>query len=158
MWTDHCEQDGDSIFPPSLITEPTDIIVQKGLNQHVDAYSAFMDNTRKLKTELDDILQENDVDTLYIVGIATDYCVYFTTIDGLTLGYKVYVVLDATRGIANETIDAAVADMESQGANIISSEDVLAMECPEATSGGTVASLWSLFLVNVCFAGCMTSV
>jgi len=75
MWTDHCLQTGDSTFPPSLVTKPTDIIVQKGTNTYVDAYSAFMDNSGNLKTSLDATLQANAVDTLYVAGIATDVCV-----------------------------------------------------------------------------------
>ena len=129
MWTNHCLQDGDSSFPPTLVTESTDIVVQKGGNQHVDAYSAFMDNTRKLKTDLDDILKDKEVDTIYIMGIATDYCVYYSTVDALMLGYNVNLVLDATRGIAPETVDAALEDMIAKGAVVLNSTDVLALEC-----------------------------
>jgi nicotinamidase-related amidase len=76
MWTNHCLQTEDSNFPPSVITQDSDIIVQKGGNPYVDSYSAFMDNARKLKTPLDEILQDHDVGTIYIMGIATDYCKY----------------------------------------------------------------------------------
>lgn len=145
MWTNHCLQEGDSNFPPSLITEETDIVVQKGGNQYVDSYSAFMDNTRKLKTQLDDILVENEVGTIYVVGIATDYCVYFSTIDAIGLGYHVKLVLDATRGIANETVNAALADMEDKGAKILNYSDVMAMECPtkeeESRGSGSAVAL-----------------
>mmetsp|Transcript_22039 Transcript_22039/g.63194 ORF Transcript_22039/g.63194 Transcript_22039/m.63194 type:complete len:203 (-) Transcript_22039:116-724(-) len=143
MWTNHCLQEGDSNFPPTLYTEDTDVVVQKGGNHHVDAYSAFMDHTKKLKTPLDSILKDNGISTIYMVGIATDYCVYFSAIDALSFGYDVKIVLDATRGIAQETIESAKADMISQGATIINSDDVLSMECPsplldnEETSGGT---------------------
>merc|ERR1711933_31396 len=68
--------------------------------------------------------------TLFVVGIATDYCVYYSVLDAIQLGYKVKVVLDGTRGIANATVDAAVDDMIEKGAEIITSDDVFAMECP----------------------------
>jgi nicotinamidase/pyrazinamidase len=140
MWTNHCKQDGDSNFPPTLYTEDTDIVVQKGTNQYVDAYSAFMDNTRKLNTPLDSILAEKGITTVYIAGIATDFCVYYSTIDALGLGYKVNLILDATRGIANETVASATADMIAKGATVVSTADVLAMDCPP-DSGAFSASL-----------------
>jgi len=135
MWTNHCLQTGDSNFPPSLVTSDSDIIVQKGGNEYVDSYSAFMDNTRKLKTPLDGILKENSITTLYIVGIASDYCVYFSAVDAVRLGYQVNVVLDATRGIAEETVDAAVKDMEEEGANIINASDVPGCEEASTSTG-----------------------
>lgn len=149
MWTNHCLEEGDSTFPPTLVTQDSDIIVQKGGNMHVDSYSAFMDNTKKLKTPLDDVLAENGVTTIYVVGIATDYCVYFSTIDALALGYDVKLVLDATRGIDTDTVEAAVADMLVQGAEIVNAVDVMAMECPApevasdawTLSAGVVATL-----------------
>ena len=152
MWTNHCLQEGDSSFPPKLNTEPTDIVVQKGGNLYVDAYSAFMDNTRKLKTELDDILKDKEVDTIYIMGIATDYCVYYSTVDALMLGYEVYLVLDACRGIAPDTIEVALADMESKGAKIVNSTDVFALECvaddePEEVDSSDAVSTFALSTV-----------
>eukprot|EP00588_Corethron_pennatum_P022835 CAMPEP_0194313246 /NCGR_PEP_ID=MMETSP0171-20130528/10124_1 /TAXON_ID=218684 /ORGANISM="Corethron pennatum, Strain L29A3" /LENGTH=343 /DNA_ID=CAMNT_0039068113 /DNA_START=117 /DNA_END=1148 /DNA_ORIENTATION=+ len=130
MWTNHCLQVGDSGFPAQLYTEPEDVVVQKGYNTYVDSYSSFMDNTRKLKTKLDDTLTNLSIGTIYIVGIATDYCVYFTTLDALRLGYKVYVVTDAMRGISDVTVASALADMEAQGAIMLTSEDILSMDYP----------------------------
>jgi nicotinamidase-related amidase len=144
MWTNHCLQEGDSTFARELMTEDSDIVLQKGLYQYVDSYSAFMDNTKKLKTPLDNIMQENNVGTIYIMGIATDYCVYHSVLDALTLGYHVYLVVDASRGIAQETADAALADMEAKGAMIINSADVFATECPkeeESTSGAAFTAI-----------------
>lgn len=141
MWTNHCKQDGDSNFPPTLYTEETDIVVQKGTNQYVDAYSAFMDNTRKLKTPLDTILAEKDITTIYIAGIATDYCVYYSTVDALGLGYDVNLILDATRGIAEETVASATADMIAKGATVVTTADVLAMDCPPDSGAFSVSSV-----------------
>jgi len=130
MWTNHCLQDGDSDFPSMLNTLSTDVIVQKGTGTFVDAYSAFFDNTQRLKSELDNTLQNMDVTTLYVVGIATDYCVYYSALDALKLGYKVVVIEDATRGIAPETVEAALVDMAEKGAAIVNVADIMAMECP----------------------------
>ena len=129
MWTNHCLVDGDSDFPATLVTMDTDVIVQKGTGTFVDAYSAFADNTKRLRSGLDDTLKGLGIETLYIVGIATDYCVYYSALDALELGYDVKVIEDATRGIAPDTIAAALADLKLKGAEIITVEDVKAMEC-----------------------------
>lgn len=141
MWPNHCLQSGDSDFAPSLYTMESDIVVRKGSNPYVDAYSAFMDNTKKLKTPLETVLLENSVDTIYIVGLATDYCVYFSVIDALSLGFKVYVILDATRGISDDGVTAAVADMKAKGAIITDSATVLNMECPSSGAAGMLTTV-----------------
>eukprot|EP00934_Nitzschia_sp_Nitz4_P003923 Nitzschia sp. Nitz4//scaffold48_size128905//86685//87674//NITZ4_003610-RA/size128905-processed-gene-0.93-mRNA-1//1//CDS//3329553012//3913//frame0 len=143
MWTNHCLQDGDTTFPPGLYTEDTDIIVQKGGNLYVDAYSAFMDNTKKIKTELDDVMQENGVETIYLAGIATDYCVYYSALDAISLGYDVYLIEDATRGIAADGVEAALADMIEHNVTIIQASDLLAMECPAEEDGSMAVQLGS---------------
>lgn len=130
MWTVHCLQDGDSTFPPSLTKEDTDIIVQKGTNKYVDAYSAFMDNTKSLKTELDDTLKANEITKLYVAGIATDVCVFFSALDGIELGYEVVLIDDASAGITAAGTAAAIEGMKAAGVTIMKSEDILAMDCP----------------------------
>jgi nicotinamidase-related amidase len=160
MWTNHCLMGGDSNFPPGLIIDTGDIIVKKGGNKYVDSYSAFMDNTKKLKTPLDSILKENDVQTIFVVGIATDYCVYYSAIDALSLGYDVFVVLDATRGIAPDTVDAAITDMRTNGAVMLNTSDVLSMICPggdtstgsSLTNGMMATTMTVLMGVVVSFA------
>ena len=70
MWPDHCLQDGDSELAPALITEDSDMVVPKVNNEFADDYSAFMDNTKTVHTELDKVLRDDEITTLYIVGIA----------------------------------------------------------------------------------------
>jgi len=135
MWTDHCLQDGDSTFPATLTKNANDFVVQKGLNKYVDAYSAFMDNTQSLKTTLEDELQSRNIDTLYVVGIATDVCVHATVRDALggnTASYTVYVVHDATAAVLGDqtNFDFAVSQMEQFGATLVTTEQVLNMPCP----------------------------
>lgn len=146
MWTNHCLQEGDSDFPTTLTTMETDIIVQKGTGTFVDAYSAFADNTKRLKSDLDSTLKNLGVETLYVVGIATDYCVYYSVLDALELGYTVKVVEDGTRGIAQETIDAALVDMAAKGAEIITVADVMAMECTVSNEASSSSALSNRFL------------
>jgi len=149
MWTDHCLQDGDSTIPPSLMQKDSDVVLKKGTNVFVDAYSAFMDNSRNLKTDLDEILQKHQVDVLYVAGIATDVCVRWTVEDALsnrTSPYEVRVISDASAGLAVGTTptqlhEDALKAMEALGARIVTSEDVLNLHChghddePESVSG-----------------------
>merc|ERR1712019_333872 len=115
-------------FPPSLVKKDTDIIVKKGTNLFVDTYSAFMDNTQSLKTELDSILQDKGIDTLYVVGIATDFCVHATVRDAFsnkTGIYTVSVVKDATAAVLGDqnNFDNAIEEMRHYGAKIVTVAD-----------------------------------
>jgi len=151
MWTDHCLQDGDTTFPPSLTKLPDDFVVQKGSNRNVDAYSAFMDNTQSLKTPLDAELQSRNIDTLFIVGIATDVCVHATVRDALgdnTGSYTVHVIHDATAAVLGDeaNFNSSVAAMEGFGASLLTTAQVLDMSCPEADSTPADATLHSFSL------------
>eukprot|EP00747_Dinoflagellata_sp_TGD_P100887 gnl/TRDRNA2_/TRDRNA2_168173_c0_seq1.p1 gnl/TRDRNA2_/TRDRNA2_168173_c0~~gnl/TRDRNA2_/TRDRNA2_168173_c0_seq1.p1 ORF type:complete len:369 (-),score=63.64 gnl/TRDRNA2_/TRDRNA2_168173_c0_seq1:178-1194(-) len=136
MWTDHCLQEGDSTIQKDLIKTDADIIVHKGGNTFVDAYSAFADNIKAVKTELDDTLKAKGIEELYVVGIATDVCVIATVIDGLdstlTKGYKITVITDATEAVMADATNKAKAeaDMAAAGATLKTVEEVKAMECP----------------------------
>eukprot|EP00403_Amphidinium_massartii_P012309 CAMPEP_0178410416 /NCGR_PEP_ID=MMETSP0689_2-20121128/20968_1 /TAXON_ID=160604 /ORGANISM="Amphidinium massartii, Strain CS-259" /LENGTH=357 /DNA_ID=CAMNT_0020031591 /DNA_START=31 /DNA_END=1104 /DNA_ORIENTATION=+ len=139
MWTDHCEQSGDSTLSSELNGAVQDfVLIQKGSNQYVDAYSAFMDNSRNLQTTLDATLQERGVTHIYLAGIATDVCVSFTAMDALlnsTGDYAVTVIGDATAGIFPSTEAAALAEFEAtNGITVMNTSDILAMECPSATA------------------------
>jgi len=140
MWPDHCLKTGDSTFPPTLVTKTTDIVVQKGDYAHVDAYSAFMDNTRTLSTRLDQVLRAAGVTEVYVAGIATDFCVYWSAIDALYLNYTVYLIEDASAGIgiprsgAGTSITQARADMVAKGVTMTSSSAVLSQQCTGPTT------------------------
>ena len=104
-------------------------LIQKGDNQFVDAYSAFADNTNNLQTRLQDLLQENDIEHVYIVGLATDVVVNYTVRDAVSRGYRSTVVQDATAGITDDAFDLALDEFEELGVEVVSTEDVLAMSC-----------------------------
>lgn len=136
MWPTHCLQDGDSTFPPTLTMRDTDTIVKKGLHKWVDAYSAFYDNTKNLKTPLYGILEQNGITHVYVGGIATDFCVSWTAEDAIDLKYKVTLIEDATAGIGiplpgnKTTIDQAMETMKAKGVKTISTQALLNMACP----------------------------
>ena len=100
LWPDHCVQGSKGAeFHPQLNTVPADIIVRKGFNKAVDSYSAFFENDRTTPTGLDGYLKAREVENLHLVGLATDFCVAFSSLDAVTLGYKVNVLERATKAI-----------------------------------------------------------
>jgi nicotinamidase/pyrazinamidase len=124
LWPDHCVQDSEgSEFVKGLKTDKIYKIIYKGTEENIDSYSAFFDNGHRKKTELDDFLKKEGVNTVYIAGLAADYCVKFTALDAVNLGYKTFVVKDATRAV--EDIDDALKDLKANGVQIVTSESVL---------------------------------
>lgn len=100
LWPEHCVQGSKGAeFHPQLNTVPADIIVRKGFNKAVDSYSAFFENDRTTPTGLDGYLKTREVENLHLVGLATDFCVAFSSLDAVTLGYKVNVLERATKAI-----------------------------------------------------------
>lgn len=127
LWPDHCVQGSPGAEITSKINqELIDYTVYKGTNSEIDSYSAFYDNGKLKQTELDSYLKRNEITTIYVAGLTTDYCVYFTVLDGLSLGYSVYVVEDACRAVNlnPEDADKALKDMKEKGAKIIQSEQI----------------------------------
>lgn len=126
FWPDHCVQNSDgAALHPLLNQRAITAIFHKGENPLVDSYSAFYDNGRRQKTALDAWLRDNGVDELVIMGLATDYCVKFSVLDALQLGYTVSVITDGCRGVNIQPQDSAQAFMEmsSAGATLYTLED-----------------------------------
>lgn len=88
----------------------------KGENPLVDSYSAFLITAVGRKPRFDDWLRDHEIDELIIMGLATDYCVKFTVLDALQLGYKVNVITDGCRGVNIQPQDSAHAFMEMSAA------------------------------------------
>jgi len=100
LWPDHCIQGTSGAeFHPDLETKPIEAIFRKGTNPNIDSYSGFYDNLHKKNTGLAGYLREKKAKDLYFVGLATDYCVYYSIIDALKEGFNVYLIEDATRAI-----------------------------------------------------------
>jgi len=148
MWPDHCLENGDWALPPSLAyfdqpfedTEDTviagipEMVVHLAKYPYIDAYSAFMDNAKKVKTELDDVLRARSISTLFITGLATDYTVKHTAIDALTLGYNVKILTYAVQGIDEKTSAEALAELHLLGVEMVNSSHVLSTLCPPLPS------------------------
>ncbi|ACM37048.1 MULTISPECIES: bifunctional nicotinamidase/pyrazinamidase [Rhizobium/Agrobacterium group] len=129
MWPDHCVQGTvDAAFHPGLDLSRIDHVQKKGLNPLVDSYSAFRDNDQTALTGLGTWLIDKGVTELDVMGLATDYCVKFSVLDALDMlpGVTVRLIVDGSRGIDPQTVEAAIADMQAHGARLITSADVLA--------------------------------
>ena len=127
LWPDHCVQNTfGSEFHPNLKTSKIQKIFKKGENTEIDSYSGFYDNDHRHATGLENYLKEKGVTDVYLVGLATDYCVKFTALDAVKSGFNTYVILDACKGVnLNEgDVDKAIKEMESHGVNIIKSKDL----------------------------------
>lgn len=113
FWPDHCVQNSEgAALHPLLKQKAINRIFHKGENPLVDSYSAFFDNGRRQKTTLDEWLREHNIGELIIMGLATDYCVKFTVLDALQLGYRVNVITDGCRGVNINPQDSAQSFME----------------------------------------------
>ncbi|NNP73723.1 nicotinamidase [Acinetobacter defluvii] len=100
LWPSHCVQGTqDADFHPDLEITTAQLIIRKGVDSQIDSYSAFMEADRKTTTGLAGYLKERGIDTVYIVGIATDFCVAWSAIDAAKLGFETYVISDATKAI-----------------------------------------------------------
>lgn len=122
MWPDHCVQGTQgAAFHPQLAIRPADPFFRKGELAAVDSYSGFMDNDRQHETGLRAYLEAQGVKTVYVAGLATDYCVRFTVLDALNLGLKVFVYQQGCRGVNLQPGDAqrAFQEMAAAGALLI---------------------------------------
>eukprot|EP00484_Ammonia_sp_Unknown_P012992 CAMPEP_0197073564 /NCGR_PEP_ID=MMETSP1384-20130603/210672_1 /TAXON_ID=29189 /ORGANISM="Ammonia sp." /LENGTH=228 /DNA_ID=CAMNT_0042512401 /DNA_START=36 /DNA_END=722 /DNA_ORIENTATION=+ len=126
MWPDHCVQGSNGAkIHKDLQREQSDKVILKGMDPSVDSYSAFMDNDKKTKTALNGVLKEADITELYCVGLAFDYCVGNTALDGVDLGYKVCVVDPASKSVAPESDKEMREKCKEKGVTIIEKVDEL---------------------------------
>jgi nicotinamidase/pyrazinamidase len=109
-------------------------IFQKGTDPRIDSYSGFLDADHRNSTGLADFLREHHVTRVYIAGLATDYCVKYTALDAVQLGFEAYVVADACRGVDLKKDDSAAAfrAMEAAGVKIVRSSAILKTRKPRA--------------------------
>ena len=120
LWPDHCIQaSAGATFHPALNTDRADAIIRKGMNTAVDSYSAFFENDKTTATGLAGLLQGRGCGHLTMVGLATDYCVAWSALDGAAQGFKVEVALPACRAIdLDGSLDAALAGMHEAGISL----------------------------------------
>ena len=121
LWPDHCVQNSPGAqFADALDSRWTEHVFRKGTDVGVDSYSGFYDNGRRSATGMGDFLKSQGVTEISVTGIATDYCVLFTALDGRSLGFDVRLIQEACRGVElfPGDIAAAIEEMRCAGVQI----------------------------------------
>jgi nicotinamidase/pyrazinamidase len=125
LWPDHCVQaTKGATFHEDLETSAAKAIIRKGTNPEVDSYSAFKDNMEEEETGLKGYLNNLGIERIFLCGLALDYCVYYTAIDGIDFGFDVSLIMDATKGIDDPegSISNALKDMEEKGVQFVKAD------------------------------------
>ena len=125
LWPDHCvENTSGAAFAPRLERKRIGEVFRKGTDREIDSYSGFFDNGHRKATGLGDYLKSMGVREVYILGLATDYCVKFTALDACRLAFTTHLVEDGCRAVelSNGDCAAAIAEMKAAGVNVIRAE------------------------------------
>jgi nicotinamidase/pyrazinamidase len=120
LWPDHCIQgSGGAEFHAGLRRTEAELVVRKGTDPAIDSYSAFFENDRTTPTGLAGYLHERGIDTVVLVGLATDFCVAYSALDAAAHGFDTTVRLDACRGIdLNGSVETMLAAMRNAGVKL----------------------------------------
>lgn len=126
LWPDHCIQNSKGAeFHPKLNTKKTQVIIRKGFRKDIDSYSTFYENDKITTTGLRGYLKERGVKELFVTGLATDFCVKWSILDGLEAGFKMFLVQDAVKGIdLNGSLQIALDEMKEKGAVFVTSDRI----------------------------------
>ena len=112
-------------FPPHLHPDHAELILRKGFRKNIDSYSAFRENDRITRTGLTGYLRERGLGRIFLTGLAYDYCVRHSAIDGMQAGFETYVVEDACRAIGmGDSVAATNHAFREAGVRRITSEMV----------------------------------
>ncbi len=126
LWPDHCVRGtrGAELFP-RLEVGRIELVLRKGLRRRLDSYSAFFENDHVTDTGLRYYLSGLGAREIFLCGLATDYCVRSSALDARRLGFEVFVVRDACRGVGFPTgsVEKALAEMTAAGVNLVSSAE-----------------------------------
>lgn len=128
LWPDHCVQNTHGAeLHKDLDQSKIERVFQKGVDPSVDSYSTFFDNAHRRATGLGDYLKGKGVTRVFLMGLATDYCVKFSALDARELGFQVTVIGDGCRGIDVKAGDAedAIRQMLAKGATLMHSRRLL---------------------------------
>lgn len=126
LWPDHCVAGTSGAdFAAGLETVRAHAVIRKGTDKNCDSYSGFLAADRKTPTGLAGYLKSRGVTTVFVCGLATDFCVAWTAQDASAAGFKTYLIEDASRAIdAGGSLAAAMAGLKTAGVGVIEEEDV----------------------------------
>lgn len=126
LWPDHCVEGTDgAALHADLSKDRVAKVFYKGTDLGLDSYSTFFDNAHRKSTGMGDYLREQGVTDVYLLGLATDYCVKFSALDAVECGFKVHVIDDGCRGIDLHAGDVSKAldEMRAAGVEIVTSDE-----------------------------------
>jgi nicotinamidase/pyrazinamidase len=117
LWPNHCVHGTSGAeFHADLNVDAAELVIRKGYRQTIDSYSALYENDHSTPTGLAGYLRDRGFKRLFMVGLATDYCVAYSALDGRRENFEVFVIEDACRGIDLEgSVDAAWQQMTDAG-------------------------------------------
>jgi nicotinamidase/pyrazinamidase len=127
LWPVHCVQNTyGAEFAPSVDTSRIAHVFHKGIDPRIDSYSTFFDNAHRRHTGLSHYLEKHAINDVYLMGLALDYCVKYSTLDARQLGLNTHVIVDGCRGIELEPgdIGRALDEMKRAGAVLLKSSDL----------------------------------
>jgi len=123
LWPDHCIQgEKGAMFVKRYDDRRVEAIFRKGTNPEIDSYSGFFDNGRKKSTGLGDYLKGRGVKKVYVCGLAAEFCVLYTALDAIELGFETYYLEDATRALSQEGFKEAKEQLLRRGGKLITSD------------------------------------
>ncbi len=126
LWPDHCVQGTPgAAFHPDLELERAGLIIRKGMNREIDSYSAFFENDRTTATGLSGYLKALGVERVYLCGIAAEYCVGYSGLDGLSQGFEVSLVTEAIARFGSEDLEKMNGALAEAGARQVAAESLL---------------------------------
>jgi len=127
LWPDHCVigTKGAQLHH-DIALDYCHAIVRKGYNSAIDSYSAFLENDKKTATGLSGYLSNRGIQRIFVCGLAFDYCVHFSAVDGATAGFSVVVITDCTKAVNSPatSVQDAIADMTKHNVKFCSSDDI----------------------------------
>ena len=127
LWPVHCVQNSPGApFAAELHQDGWARVIHKGTDPRIDSYSGFFDNGHRKATGLGEFLKERGVSDVYVMGLATDYCVKFTALDARQLGFATTLIKDGCRAVnlQPDDDDSAIEEMRAAGVAVIDSPDL----------------------------------
>jgi nicotinamidase/pyrazinamidase len=127
LWPDHCVQGTRGAdFYPGLNLPLAELILRKGFRREIDSYSAFLEDDHTTPTGLAGYLRERKLKRLFLCGLAYDFCVRFSAIDGTTAGFESIVIEDATRAVGvPSSVEDTHSDLDARAVKRISQTTLL---------------------------------
>ena len=119
LWPDHCVQGTKGAeLHKDINQKKISAVIRKGMNPNIDSYSAFFDVNKKNPTGLNGYLKDHNISSVYVCGLAGDFCVYYTAKDALSLGYTTYILEGSTKAINQDSFDELKKEFAKKGGHI----------------------------------------